>query len=121
MGNLGATELILIFLVVLLVFGAKRIPEIARGMGKGIREFKDATTDIKKELTVSDAPQLNRSQPPAYGQPQTYQPAASQPQPATYAAPAAAAEPPPPVVPVTEPLPSAPGSTPPSGNPPPQP
>ncbi len=55
MGNLGATEILLIFLVVLLLFGARRIPEIARGLGKGIREFKDATTDIKRELTVDDA------------------------------------------------------------------
>lgn len=52
--SLGMPEIILIFLVVLLVFGAKRIPEIARGLGKGIREFKDATTDIKNELNVDD-------------------------------------------------------------------
>jgi len=60
MGNVGWTELLLIFLVILLVFGAKRIPEIARGLGRGIREFKDATTDIKRELVVGDQP----SQPP---------------------------------------------------------
>lgn len=61
MGSLGPFELILIFLVVLLVFGAKRIPEIARGLGKGIREFKTATTEIKQELTVdSNAPRINR-------------------------------------------------------------
>ncbi len=53
-GNIGMGELLLIFLVILLVFGAKRIPEIARGMGKGIREFKDATKDIKRELTLED-------------------------------------------------------------------
>jgi len=63
MGNIGWTELLLIFLVVLLVFGAKRIPEIARGLGKGIREFKDATTDIKKELTVGDQPVRQVGQP----------------------------------------------------------
>jgi len=67
MGNLGATELILIFLVVLLLFGARRIPEIARGLGKGIREFKDATSDVKRELMVDDT---RRLEPPAYGQPQ---------------------------------------------------
>ncbi len=66
MGNLGATELILIFLVVLLLFGARRIPEIARGLGKGIREFKDATTDVKRELMVDDT---RRIPPPTYGQP----------------------------------------------------
>ncbi len=52
--SLGMPEIILIFLVILLVFGAKRIPEIARGLGKGIREFKDATTDIKNELNLED-------------------------------------------------------------------
>ncbi len=61
--SLGPWEIALIFLVVLLVFGAKRIPEIARGMGKGIREFKDASNDIKRELTISDTPQQT-IQPP---------------------------------------------------------
>lgn len=63
MGNLGATEILLIFLVVLLLFGARRIPEIARGLGKGIREFKDATTDIKRELIVDDT--MRPTLPPA--------------------------------------------------------
>ena len=52
MGSLGPFEIIAILLVILLLFGAKRIPEIARGLGKGIREFKDATNEIKQELTV---------------------------------------------------------------------
>ena len=46
----GGWELILIVLVVLVFFGAKRIPELARGLGKGIREFKDATKEIKDEI-----------------------------------------------------------------------
>lgn len=54
MGNIGMGELLLIFMAVLLIFGAKRIPEIARGLGKGIREFKDATQDIKRELNIDD-------------------------------------------------------------------
>jgi len=54
MGSFGVPELIIIFLVVLLVFGAKRIPEIARGLGRGIREFKDATTDLKRELDIDE-------------------------------------------------------------------
>lgn len=58
----GGWELVLVFLVVLLLFGAKRIPEIARGLGRGIREFKDATDDVKKELTLSNPPQ--QVQPP---------------------------------------------------------
>ena len=67
--SLGMPEIILIFLVVLLVFGAKRIPEIARGLGKGIREFKDATNDIKSELNVNvdDRRSINKPRPPAQG------------------------------------------------------
>ncbi|MFM7381351.1 MAG: twin-arginine translocase TatA/TatE family subunit [Bacteroidota bacterium] len=48
--NLSSGELILIFAVILLLFGAKRIPELARGLGKGIREFKDASSGIKREI-----------------------------------------------------------------------
>jgi sec-independent protein translocase protein TatA len=43
-------EWIIVILVILLFFGAKRIPELARGLGKGIREFKDATKEVKKEI-----------------------------------------------------------------------
>lgn len=49
-GGLGGWEIMVILLVVLVFFGANKIPEIARGMGKGIREFKDATKEIKKEV-----------------------------------------------------------------------
>ncbi len=75
MGSLGVPELLIIFLVILLVFGAKRIPEIARGMGKGIREFKDATSDIKRELTIEDEPRRNIQAPrqPAVGTPEPRQ------------------------------------------------
>lgn len=48
--SLGGPEVILILVVVLLLFGAKRIPDLARGLGKGIREFKDASTEIKNEI-----------------------------------------------------------------------
>ena len=58
--NFGTWELVLIFMVVLLVFGAKRIPEIARGLGKGIREFKQATREIQNELTIEE--QRNQQQ-----------------------------------------------------------
>lgn len=67
MGSLGPFEIIAILLVILLLFGAKRIPEIARGLGKGIREFKDATNDIKKELTV-EVPPPRQVQPPTVSQ-----------------------------------------------------
>ncbi|OGC86692.1 MAG: preprotein translocase subunit TatA [candidate division Zixibacteria bacterium RBG_19FT_COMBO_42_43] len=50
MGGIGAQELVLILLVVLLLFGAKRIPEIAQGLGKGISEFKKAMRDTKDEI-----------------------------------------------------------------------
>ena len=50
MGNLGATEIILIVLVVLLFFGAKKLPELAQGLGKGIREFRKATREIQDDL-----------------------------------------------------------------------
>ncbi len=50
MGSIGGMEVLLIFLVVLLLFGAKKLPELARGLGKGINEFKKATNDIKDEI-----------------------------------------------------------------------
>ena len=48
--SLGAGEITLILAIVLIFFGAKKIPELARGLGKGIREFKDATKEIKNEI-----------------------------------------------------------------------
>lgn len=53
----GGWEWIIIVLFVVVFFGAKKIPEIARGLGKGIREFKDATKDIKKEIEDSSQPE----------------------------------------------------------------
>lgn len=50
MGMPGGFEWIIIVLVILLFFGAKRIPELARGLGKGIHEFRKASDDIKKEI-----------------------------------------------------------------------
>lgn len=50
LGGLGTPEIILILLVVLLLFGAKKIPDLMRGFGQGIREFKDASKEIKKEI-----------------------------------------------------------------------
>lgn len=50
LGGLGATEAVLIFLAIVFLFGAKKIPELARGFGKGIREFKDATKEIKDNI-----------------------------------------------------------------------
>jgi sec-independent protein translocase protein TatA len=71
MGTPGPLEIILIFLVVLLIFGAKRIPEIARGIGKGIREFKDATSEISRELDVDNQrQQIDKTRRPQHGTPQ---------------------------------------------------
>ncbi len=50
-GMPGGWEWVIIVLVVLLLFGAKKIPELARGLGRGIREFKDATKEVKKEVS----------------------------------------------------------------------
>jgi sec-independent protein translocase protein TatA len=50
---IGGTEIIFILFIVVLVFGADKLPEIARGLGKGMRTLKDATNDIKHEVTKS--------------------------------------------------------------------
>lgn len=49
-GNLGSTEMLLIFMVVLLLFGGNKIPELMRGMGKGIREFNNAKNSVEDEI-----------------------------------------------------------------------
>lgn len=50
---IGGTEIVFILFIVVLVFGADKLPEIARGLGKGMRTLKDATNDIKHEVTKS--------------------------------------------------------------------
>ncbi len=50
MGNLGFQEILLIAVVILVMFGGRKIPEFMRGLGKGIREFNDAKENVKKEL-----------------------------------------------------------------------
>ena len=51
---LGTTEVVVIVLVVLVLFGAKRIPEFAKGLDKGLKEFKDAKNDIKDSIDSTD-------------------------------------------------------------------
>lgn len=51
MFGLGTQEIILILLVILVLFGAKKIPDMMQGLGKGIREFKKATKDVEEEIT----------------------------------------------------------------------
>lgn len=68
--GIGTWEILLIFLVLLLMFGAKRIPEIARGLGKGVTEFKRAVRDVKDEIETSV--DTNTAPPtPAQGEPQS--------------------------------------------------
>ena len=53
MFGLGTMEILAILLIILLLFGAKKLPELAKGLGKGINEFKKASNDIKKEVEKS--------------------------------------------------------------------
>jgi len=50
LGMLGTNEIIIILVIVLLLFGGRKIPELMRGLGKGVREFNDAKTNVKKEI-----------------------------------------------------------------------
>jgi sec-independent protein translocase protein TatA len=53
-GSLGGQEIVVIFLIVLLLFGAKKLPELARGIGKSMGEFKKAREDFEKEITTAE-------------------------------------------------------------------
>jgi sec-independent protein translocase protein TatA len=65
LGGFGMGEMIFIFLIVLLLFGAKRLPEIGSSLGKGIREFKSSVKEIEHELKVpDDTRKIHRSTPP---------------------------------------------------------
>jgi sec-independent protein translocase protein TatA len=61
-GNLGFTEILIILLVVLLLFGAKRLPEVGASIGKGIREFKRSLTETQDAIMGNDD-QRNLQQP----------------------------------------------------------
>ena len=63
MGNLGFTEIMLIMVVVLLLFGAKRLPEVGASIGKGIREFKRSLSDTQDAIMGSDDAQRNNLPP----------------------------------------------------------
>lgn len=54
-GNLGTGEIVIIAFVVLLLFGGKKIPELMRGVGKGVRSFKDGMNDIEKQINADPA------------------------------------------------------------------
>lgn len=78
LGDIGGSELILIMVVILIFFGANKIPELARGLGKGIREFKDASSEIRNEFERAGQPNQNPNQPynpnPGYNSNQGYNP-----------------------------------------------
>lgn len=61
-GNFSFWEIILLMVAVLLLFGAKRLPEIGASMGKGIREFKKSLTDVNRSITE---PEARESLPPS--------------------------------------------------------
>ncbi len=71
--NLGVTELVLIMVVLLLVFGARRLPEIGSSMGKGIREFKRSIKEVQESIDDDAAPPARRldapGEPPGGGEP----------------------------------------------------
>ena len=52
--NIGTSEILIVALVVLLLFGGKKIPELMRGLGKGVKSFKDGMNDVRKELDLDD-------------------------------------------------------------------
>ena len=54
--NLGAPEIIIIALVILLIFGGKKIPELMQGIGKGVRSFKDGIKDVEDEINKDVQP-----------------------------------------------------------------
>ena len=53
LGNLGAGEIIVIALIILLLFGGKKIPELMKGLGKGVRSFKEGVNNIEKDIENS--------------------------------------------------------------------
>jgi len=63
LGDIGGSELILIMVVILIFFGANKIPELARGLGKGIREFKDASSEIRNEFERAGQTPPNQHNP----------------------------------------------------------
>ncbi|MDH5759788.1 MAG: twin-arginine translocase TatA/TatE family subunit [Gemmatimonadota bacterium] len=72
-GGFGMGEMIMIFMVVLLLFGAKRLPEIGSSLGKGIREFKSSVREIESELKVPPDPP-RRVPPQAREEPESGEP-----------------------------------------------
>jgi TatA/E family protein of Tat protein translocase len=104
MGPLGVPELIFIFILALLIFGPKKLPEIGRTVGKGLAEFRKASNDLKRSINTELALEEQPAPPPV----RTWEPpaltAARSPQPP--------APPPPPAVETLEPEDTAPADIP---------
>lgn len=66
-GSLGGQEIMLIFLVILLLFGAKKLPELARGVGKSMGEFKKAREEFEHEITRAEVETTKPKPKPAPG------------------------------------------------------
>jgi sec-independent protein translocase protein TatA len=65
MGNLGFQEILLIAVVVLVLFGGRKIPEFMKGLGRGVREFNDAKNNVRKELEEGLNEKDNQPPPPS--------------------------------------------------------
>lgn len=66
LGNIGAGEILIIALVVLLFFGGRKIPELMKGLGKGVKSFKEGMSDVERNIDLDSAPasgRQNRSVP----------------------------------------------------------
>jgi len=61
MFGLGTPEIILIAIVILVLFGAKKIPELMQGLGKGVKEFKKASSEIKNDINSTDEDKEKKS------------------------------------------------------------
>jgi sec-independent protein translocase protein TatA len=80
-GIIGGWEIVLILAVVLILFGAKKLPELAKGLGQGIKEFKKATKEVTDELSTAmddNPPPPQRRLPPANVEAEAAQPTVSQ-------------------------------------------
>ncbi|MCZ7555412.1 MAG: twin-arginine translocase TatA/TatE family subunit [Bacteroidia bacterium] len=53
-GNIGGWEILIVVLLILIFFGAKKIPELAQGLGKGIKEFRKAAKDIQDDISLDE-------------------------------------------------------------------
>ena len=72
MFNIGPQEMFILFLIIILLFGAKRIPEIGRSIGKGIQEFKKGMREVESEINLTD--KTSETKPPAIEEPKPPRP-----------------------------------------------